>query len=317
MYESTKVFLQSHANEPWAIWPSAAEELMAECYRPVILTAESKEWPSMYLRTAPAGHCLSGDEFGEEFAARMARLPKTADKIAVIPVRGVITQRESDIGTTTESLDRQLEEAVVNPEVGLVVYDYDSPGGVVLGTPEHADRIRASSKPVVAVANSFAASGAYWLASAAGHLVVAPSGQVGSIGVFSMHVDASKALDEMGLKITFVHAGKYKVEGNPTEPLGDEARAAMQGRIDTYYDMFVGAVAAGRGVSKAEVLQNFGQGRMFTAEAAKAAGLVDRVATLQEVLAGMIKPQAGTPRRDRAERRARITRIGQTSDGLA
>ncbi len=295
----------------WAIWPPAGEELAGRRHIVPVFKHEIvnwPEWPETTMVSMPDGHCFSGEGFGEEFAARMARLPKTVDKIAVIPVRGVITQRSSFHGTTTESLDRQLASAMANPEVGVIVYDHDSPGGSVLGTPEHADNIRAANqiKPVVAVANSMAASGDYWLASAAGQLVVAPSGQVGSIGVFAMHTDASKMLDDMGIKITFVHAGKFKVEGNPTEPLGDEARGSMQERIDTYYDMFVGAVAAGRGVTKADVLKNFGQGRMFTAEAARAAGMVDRVATLDEVLGGMVKQDPGTPRRDRAERRARV-----------
>ncbi len=309
MDKSTRYMFQTDGDEVWAIWPKAGKELAARMASGE--GASETKWPEARLITIPAGHCLSGEGFSDEFAAHMARLPKTADKIAVIPVRGTITQRDSFFGTTTELMGRQLESAVTNPEVGVIVLDVDSPGGAVLGTPELGDRIKASTqfKPVVAVANSFAASGAYWLASQAGQLAVSPSGQVGSIGVFAMHIDASKLLDDMGLKITFVSAGAHKLEGNPTEPLGDEARADMQQRIDTYYEMFTGAVASGRGVTKAEVLKSFGQGRMFTADAAKAVGMVDRVATFDEVLAGMVKPTEGTPQRNKAERRQRMQGI--------
>ncbi len=300
-------------DECWAIWLPAGKELALRSRSEHTEASEQPEWPDAHLVALPEGSMLSGEQWGEEFEARMSRLPKTANKIAVIPVRGVITQRNPFEGTTTERLGRQLSAAVADPEVGVVVFDIDSPGGAVLGTPELGEAIRSADeqKPMVAVANSMAASGAYWLASAARRLAVAPSGQVGSIGVFSMHVDRSKMLDDMGIDVTFIHAGKFKVEGNPTEPLGDEAKAAMQGRIDTYYDMFVGAVAAGRGVTKGEVTANFGQGRMFTAEAAKALGMVDRVATLEGVLAGMMKSGNGTKATgkslDTAERRLRLS----------
>jgi ClpP class serine protease len=60
-----------------------------------------------------------------------------------------------------------------------------------------------------------AASAAYWIATAADEVVVTPSGQVGSIGVFATHEDISKALDMEGIKVSLISAGKYKTEGTP------------------------------------------------------------------------------------------------------
>ena len=104
-----------------------------------------------------------------------------------------------------------------------------------------------------------------------------PSGQVGSIGVVSMHEDMSKMLDDEGLKITLVHFGKYKVEGDPFEALGDEARTTIKADVDHFGEMFIAAVAAGRGVSASRVRTEFGQGRMINAHDAARRGMVDRV----------------------------------------
>lgn len=278
----------------WAIMPDAGKELARDVQgglvQATIMLRHTKEWPDAYTVDLQPGSRI----FAEDLETRLARLPTTANKIAVIPVRGILTQR-STYGTSTESLGRSLASAVANPEVGVVVLDIDSPGGSVTGTPELGAKIAEANtqKPVVAVVNSMAGSGAYWLASQAGQVAITPGGQAGSIGVFVMHIDASKMLDEIGVRVTFIHAGKHKVEGNFTEPLGDEARGAIQERIDTYYGMFVGAVASGRGVSKSVVEETFGQGRMFTAEAAVERGLADRVATLDGVLGGMVRPKQG------------------------
>jgi signal peptide peptidase SppA len=141
------------------------------------------------------------------------------------------------------------------------------------------------------VANTLAASAAYWLASAASELVVTPSGEVGSIGVFAIHEDYSAALDRVGVKVSLISAGKYKTEGNPFEPLGEEAQAAVQGTVNDYYDMFIRAVARGRGVSQADVIAGFGEGRVVMAEQAVRLGMADRVATIDEVIGGL---QAGS-----------------------
>jgi ClpP class serine protease len=102
-------------------------------------------------------------------------------------------------------------------------------------------------KKMIAVANAMAASAAYWIASAADELVVTPSGQIGSIGVFAAHEDISKAAEMQGVKVSLISAGKYKTEGNPFEPLSSEARAAMQRDVDVFGEMFTAAVARNRG----------------------------------------------------------------------
>ncbi|MGY0779836.1 S49 family peptidase [Azospirillum argentinense] len=84
-----------------------------------------------------------------------------------------------------------------------------------------------------------------------------------------------------------VKAGKFKAEGNPYEPLTEEAQAAMQARVNDYYDMFVKAVARGRGVKPADVRNGFGEGRVVGAAEAVRLGMADRVATFEDTLARM------------------------------
>jgi signal peptide peptidase SppA len=156
--------------------------------------------------------------------------------------------------------------------------------------PELAEEIRSArgKKPIIAVSNASMASAAYWIGSAASELVVTPSGQVGSIGVFSIHEDHSKQLAEEGVAVTLIRAGKYKTEGNPFEPLSDEARAAVQGEVDRYYSLFTRDVAKGRRVDVEAVRNGFGQGRMVNAQDALKLGMVDRVATLDDVLSEVL-----------------------------
>jgi signal peptide peptidase SppA len=217
---------------------------------------------------------------------------RVSGSIAVIPVQGVIAQKAGWFAdTSTEWVGRALDDAIANQSVGAIVLNIDSPGGTVFGTPELADKIfeARAVKPVYGLANSEAASAAYWIGSQTERLFVTPSGQVGSIGVWSAHIDQSQYLEDFGLKVTLISAGKYKVEGNSFEPLSEEARAAWQTEIDAYYDQFLAAVGRGRGVKAAVVKRGFGEGRMVMAPDAIEAGMADGIATMPQLLGALVK----------------------------
>jgi signal peptide peptidase SppA len=183
--------------------------------------------------------------------------------------------------------------AVNDARIGAIVFDVNSPGGSVTGVDELSKMIydARGSKPIVAVANHLMASAAYWIGTAADELVVTPSGEVGSIGVFAAHQDVSAAMEKEGVKTTLISAGKYKTEGNPFEPLTDEAHASIQARVDDYYSMFTKAVARNRGVNVADVRGGFGEGRVVGAQQAVSLGMADRVATLDDVISGLTRRQ--------------------------
>lgn len=265
----------------------------------------------------------------EDIAAKAAGKSATVDaaakqNVAVIPVTGVIAHRASMVqdvcgpgGTSTEALDAMIRAAVADPSVRSIVLDVDSPGGSVFGVAELAATIMElrSQKPIAAVANATSASAAYWLASAAHEIFVTPSGEVGSIGVYGAHTDTTKADELAGKKTTLISAGKFKTEG--AGPLTDDAKAHMQSRVDAYYTQFVHGVAKQRGVSVATVRDGYGQGRTLGAEAALAAGMVDGIATLPEVISKYARRTTETANKSRAETDRRIAiaaaRLGPTT----
>lgn len=213
--------------------------------------------------------------------------------IAVIPMMGGIRHRGGFMGTSIEGFREKFRGAVANPDVKAVVFNVDSPGGTVSGVPELADEIfeARSQKPIIAVANTFAASAAYWLASAATRVVVTPSGSVGSIGVFAMHIDQSKFLDDVGFKVTLISAGRYKVEGNSFQHITEEAHAQIQKEVNSVYEDFISDVARFRGEDFETVLNTFGQGRMLMAKEALKVGMVDDIDTIENVINNLVTVQ--------------------------
>jgi capsid assembly protease len=222
--------------------------------------------------------------------------PTIVGGIAVISLRGLITPAPSFFsflfggGYGLCGFRESLEEALDADEVSAILIDVDSPGGLTDLVPETAADIRNArgTKPIVAIANTMSASAAYWIAAQADELVVTPSGEVGSVGVYAVHDDFSGWNEQKGIKPTYVKAGKYKAEFNPDEPLSAEAQAHLQATVDAYYGMFVADVAAGRGVTEDAVRNGFGEGRMVLAKDAVAAGMADSVETFEQVAARLM-----------------------------
>jgi signal peptide peptidase SppA len=235
---------------------------------------------------------MDEDDHGAPLAAQRGKGNARAGAIAVIPVYGAIVQRASQIdicegGTSTQQISAALADALADDSVSQILLDIDSPGGSVYGIQELASEITNARKPVVAVANSLAASAAYWIGCAASEFHVTPGGEVGSIGVWMAHQDWSAALKADGIDVTLISAGKYKVEGNPYAPLSEEAKTFMQSRVDDYYQAFTRGVAKGRKVGVDQVRKGMGQGRVLGADQAKAEGMVDSIATFEQVVANM------------------------------
>lgn len=248
--------------------------------------------------------CAGADPYEADGAEVTAgpRLPRTKGAVAVIPIQGIIGQNPGGdywADVYTSRVQGQLLGYVANPSIGAVVLAIDSPGGLAMGTPELGDTIREARevKPIYAVGEGLMASAAYWIGSQATKLFASRSTKVGSIGVWSMHVDISEALKELGWDVTLISAGEYKTEGNPWEPLSEEAAAETQRVVDVIYDDFLADVARGRSVSKSVVKSDFGQGRLIEAGRAKGLGMIDGVATLPEVLGAIVGPKRGAAAR--------------------
>jgi signal peptide peptidase SppA len=266
--------LAAVAAQPWAIEPTKAEVIAA------------------FLTRKVGGEDIPDAEVAAAVAQKRPKGRPRAGSVAVVPLFGVMMQRADMIdqmsgATSTEAVGRAVDEAAADPSVEAVILDIDSPGGSVFGVPELAAKVAAAAKQkkVIAVADSLAASGAYWVASQASELVVTPGGQVGSIGVINMHVDSSKAMEAAGRTVTVVRAGERKVLNHPLQPLSALGLEEMQASVNDYYAMFVRSVAGGRRVSQTAVRDGFGRGGMLRADGAVKEGMADRVATLEDVLA--------------------------------
>jgi signal peptide peptidase SppA len=238
------------------------------------------------------GERATPDEAAAAAAAKRPKAKARPGAVALVPVYGVMTQRadlftEVSGMTSTEQVGRLIDEAAADPNVEAIVLDVDSPGGSVFGVAELAAKIAAAGekKKTVAVANSVAASAAYWVASQARELVVTPNGQVGSIGVYMMHVDRSEEMRAAGRAVTFVAAGERKTAGNEFAPLDAVGRQEMEEIVGGYYGQFVAAVARGRGTTQKAVREGFGKGGMVLADDAARQGMADKVGTLDSVLA--------------------------------
>lgn len=268
--------LAAFYGQPLAILPAKLEEVRA------------------LLRRRDRGEPTPEARVSEVLASRRTDSGvQMAGRVAVVPVLGALAQRVGGMdrasgGVSCEELGATLESLVGDKGVRSICMVFDSPGGAVAGTPELADRMRSlgGRKKIVGIADSTAASAAYWLLSQCAEVNVTTAGMVGSIGVVCAHEDRSAAMDAEGVKTTYVHSGgaPYKVEGAPEYPLSEEARADMQSKVDHFHAMFVRAVARGRNTTEARVAADFGGGRMLTAKDAVARGMADRVATLEQVL---------------------------------
>lgn len=220
-------------------------------------------------------------------AARGDKSYAVRDSVAIIPIEGTLVHKSGYIGSSSgtmgyDGIEAQIKAAIDDPMVRGILLDVDSPGGEVAGVQEVARVLSNSTKPVWAHANEMAASAAYWLASAADKLVLTETAEVGSVGVLMAHADYSKSLTERGIKVTLIHAGAHKVDGNPYTPLSDDVKAEFQTDIDQLRTLFATSVAANMGIPTAQVLAT--EARMYRGQQAVDEGLAHAVMSFEDTL---------------------------------
>ena len=215
--------------------------------------------------------------------------------IAVIPVTGVLSFKPGPFssffgGTTMTELIAEINAAVAAKNVKGILMLFDSPGGIAAGQLEASAAIRAARdrKPVIAMINPLAASAAFWLASQASRVIITPSGNTGSLGVFSMHLSFAEAFRKAGIEATVISSTPEKTEFSPVLKLSDDAKAAAQREVDLIFNDFLKDVALGRGMPVAMVKRDFGRGRVVNARDAVRGGLVDRIGTFEQALSATV-----------------------------
>lgn len=224
------------------------------------------------------------------------------DGIAVIEISGVLIHRGSWIGqssgqTSYEGIAAQIEAAARDPNVRGLALEIDSFGGEVAGVFDLADQIRAvrATKPVWAFVAEHAFSAGYALASQADRILLPRTGTVGSIGVVVLHADLSGQMDQDGVRVTLIHSGTHKVDGNPYEPLPNAVRDDIQREIDVLRFLFGETVAAGRADRLSQEAALATEAATYRGTDAVAAGLADEVTDLARGFAGFRQMLSSTP----------------------
>lgn len=244
--------------------------------------------------------------------ARAVADPVRDGATLVVPLNGPLSPKGSYGGTSTERFADQIRAAAADSKIGAIIINAMSPGGWVFGTQEAGDAVfeARQAKPIVAIANPYTYSAAYWIACQASAFFCTPSGEVGNVGVRGGHVDMSGFEDKIGMKTTLIASSPEKIAAHPYAPLSDEDRAEIQSSIDESNLAFAAAIARGRGIKASEVEAIHGAGRTFSAAKAAASGAIDGVMTLRDVVAkyGSSRARLGLMRQ-RAEMRTRAITI--------
>ena len=235
---------------------------------------------------------LSGTPLGERFT-----FGKT---VAVVDVRGVI----SDAADTVDALDHLRQQ---DATIGVVLR-IDSPGGAVAPSQEIYDavwRLRAR-KPVVASLGNVAASGGYYVASAADVVVADPGTLTGSIGAIMEVQNVATLAEKVGVSQTVVKSGRFKDVGQPLRAVTDEERVLLQRMVDDVLGQFIDAVARGRGMEAGRV-RALADGRLYSGAQARDVGLVDELGGLADAtrVAWSRAGQTGEPRVSHVRMRGR------------
>ena len=150
-----------------------------------------------------------------------------------------------------DGIRHNIAAALSDTKVKAIAFDIDSPGGEVSGCFDLCDMIYRArgKKPMMAILSEMACSAAYAIASAADIITVPSTGVTGSVGVVACHADYSKRLENEGVKVTMIHYGAKKIDGNEAFPLSDSALGRLQSDVDKMGEMFVRRVARNRGMS--------------------------------------------------------------------
>jgi ClpP class serine protease len=215
------------------------------------------------------------------------------DGVAIIPIRGPLFKRANLMtthcgATSYESILKDFHQMLASPKVKCIVLDIDSPGGEANGCSELADAIFSArgQKKVLAYVGGTGASAAYWIASACEKIHASDSAIVGSIGVQSIVQTGAK-----DGQIRFVSS--QSPNKNP-DPATEDGAKEVQSVVDALAEIFVGKVALYRGISREEVLQQYGQGSVFVGHEAQSRGLIDSISNFEDLLMN-IQSEEKTP----------------------
>ncbi len=208
--------------------------------------------------------------------------------VALIPVHGVILgsdDSQSFFESVTSSLDtvKFIEKAAKNPNIKAIILEINSPGGSAVASEEIANAVKKTNKTTVAWVREVGASGAYWVASSADHIVASPVSITGSIGVIGSYLEFPGLLEHYNVTYRRLVSGKYKDIGSPYKEMTIEEKEIFQQALDSIRDYFVSEVSKNRKLNKKDV-DKIANGLFYLGAQAKELGLVDELGSKDEVI---------------------------------
>ncbi|MFO0707443.1 MAG: signal peptide peptidase SppA [Nitrospira sp.] len=233
------------------------------------------------------------------------------DKVLLVDVSGVISSEDKESFYTYPSMIATIKEELTRASrdeaIKAVVLRINTPGGTVTASDiiyHELKQFKASRNlPVIASIMDIGASGGYYIASAADRIMAHPSTVTGSIGVIMLTVNARGLLEKVGVEANAVTSGPRKDMGSPFRAMTPEERAIFQGLIDSFYQRFLTVVQEGRPGLPMDQIKKLADGRIYTGEQAKVAGLVDEIGYLEDAIdaakkkAGLTQARVVTYRR--------------------
>ena len=215
------------------------------------------------------------------------------DGVAIISVVGPLVRyanvmSEISGATSYEAIARDVNEAIENPEVKSIILEFNSAGGTVAGCGELASLLRQQrhdGKPIISYIDGNCCSAAYWLASACSKIYASETALIGSIGV---QLIANVDEEDKG-KISFLSSHSPNKNTPVSSKEGKEERQRI---VDDLGKVFVNAVAKNRGISKEQVLKNYGQGSVFVAPDALNRGMIDELTTMEKLIGEIMELNA-------------------------
>ena len=200
------------------------------------------------------------------------------EKVGVVEISGLI----ADPKPTIEHLKKFRKDE----NIKAIVLRINSPGGGVGPSQEIYTEVKktTSLKKVVVSMGAVAASGGYYIAAAADHVMANPGTVTGSIGVLMEFANIEDLFRKVGLSAVVLKSGDYKDVGSPFRKMTPSERELLQGFVDNVHDQFVAAVAEGRKMPE-EAVRPIADGRIFSGEQAKAYGLLDSLGNIEDAIA--------------------------------
>lgn len=228
---------------------------------------------------------VSLEDYAQVVAARNRSLGAN-QKVAIVYASGEIVDGEGTVGVIGgDALSRDIRAARNDDEVKAVVLRVNSPGGSAVASETIQRELALLSKklPVVVSMGSVAASGGYWISTAASRIFVQPNTITGSIGVFGVVPNLQKLANRHGITFDTVKTGRYADLFSLTRPRNSAELAVIQRSVDAVYDAFIERVSNARGLSPDSV-RSIAEGRVWSGDDAIRIGLADSVGGLEDAV---------------------------------